>query len=107
MNIRAKSAAHIEDSLTICRCQVDGLDCSNISNIDHVSKDLISLWQKIICCSSQPIEVDIDIDIDYNHHKSNSSSHPNSLMEILKLIISIIEMLEKHLILDQRKIQPP
>ena len=44
MNTEAESATHIEESLTICHYQIDKLDCPDISNIDHVSKDVISLW---------------------------------------------------------------
>ncbi len=43
MNIRAESATHMEESLTICYCQVDELDCPDIGDIDHVSKDVVLL----------------------------------------------------------------
>ncbi len=43
MNIGAESTTHMKESLTICRCQVDKLDCPDIGNIDHVSKDIVSL----------------------------------------------------------------
>ncbi len=42
MNIVAESATHIEESLTICRCQVDELDCPDISDIHFISEDVIS-----------------------------------------------------------------
>ncbi len=42
MNIGAESATHMEESLIICRYQVDELDCSDIGNIDHVSEDVVS-----------------------------------------------------------------
>lgn len=43
INIGAESATHIEESLTICHCQVDILDCLDIGNIDHVNEDIILL----------------------------------------------------------------
>ncbi len=73
------------------------LDHSDIGNIAHVSEDIVSLWQKIIRCDGQPIEINIDIDMDYGHHKSNSSSHPDSLIEILELIIDKIKISEEYL----------
>ncbi len=42
MNIRAKSATHMEKFLTICCCQVDELHCPDIGDIDYISEDLIS-----------------------------------------------------------------
>ncbi len=45
MNIGAESATHMEESLTICRCQVDKLDRPDISDIDQFSEDVVSLWQ--------------------------------------------------------------
>ena len=71
----AKSATHIKESLTIYCCQVDELDCPDLGNIDHVRKDVVSLWQEIIRCSGQPTEVDTDIDC--NQHKSNLSNYPD------------------------------
>ena len=43
MNIKAKSATHIEELLIIYHCQVDELDCSDICDIDYVNKDVVSL----------------------------------------------------------------
>ena len=97
MNIGAESATYMEKSFTICCCQVDKLDRSDTGNIDHVSKDVVSLWQEIIRRSGQLIEVDTDINIDYNHHKSNLLGYPNSSTGILEPIIGKIEILEKHL----------
>ncbi len=97
MNIEAKSATHIEEFLTICHCQVDELDCPDIGNIDHVSEDIVLLWQKIIRHSSQPIEINTDIDINYDHHKSNLSSYSNFLIRILEQIIGEIEIWKEHL----------
>ena len=97
MNIRAESAIYLEESLTICYCQVNELDCPNIGNIDHVSEDVVSLWQEIIRRSGQQTEIDTDIDIDYDHHKSNLSGHPNSLTGILEPIIGEIKMSEEYL----------
>lgn len=48
MNIKAESTTYIEKSLTICCYQVDKLDCLDIKNIDHVKKNIILLYQKII-----------------------------------------------------------
>ncbi len=42
MNIGAESATHMEQSLTIHRCQVDELDQPDIGDIDHVSEDVVS-----------------------------------------------------------------
>lgn len=97
MNIKAASATHIEKSLSICYCQVDKLNCSDICNINHVSKNIVSSWQKIIHRDNQLIKADTNINIDYNYYKSNSLGHPNSLMGILEPIIRKIEMLEEHL----------
>ncbi len=97
MNIGAESATHIKESLTICCCQVDELDCPNIGDIDLVSKDIISLWHEIICRGGQLIEIDTDIDMDYNHHKSNLSSHLDSWMGILEPIIGEMEISKEHL----------
>ncbi len=97
MNIGAESTTHMKESLTICRCQVDELDCPDIGDIDYVSEDIVSSWQKIICRGGQPTEIDTDIDINYDHHKSNLSSHPDSLTRILEPIIGEIEMSEEHL----------
>ncbi len=44
INIGAEFATHIEESLTICHCKIDELDCPDISDIDHVSEDVVSLW---------------------------------------------------------------
>ncbi len=44
MNIGAEFVTHMEKSLTICRCQVNELDCPDIGNIDHVSEDVVLLW---------------------------------------------------------------
>lgn len=90
MNIEAKSANHMEESLLICCCQVAKHDHSHISNIDNVSKDVVSSWQKVICRGGQLIEKDIDMD--YNQDDSNISSHHNPSTGILKLIIDEIEM---------------
>ncbi len=87
----------MEESLTICRCQVDELDCPDIGNIDHVSEDIVSSWQEIICCGGQSIEIDTDMDMDYDHYKSNLSSHLGSSTGILEPIIGKIEMSKKHL----------
>ncbi len=97
MNIRAESATHIEESLTICRCQVDELNRPDIGDIDHISEDIVSSWQEIIRRGGQPTEIDINMDIDYDHYESNSSSHPDSLTGILEAIIGKIEMSEEHL----------
>ncbi len=97
MNIGAESATHMEESLIIHRCQVDELDRPDISDINHVSEDVLSLWQEIIRRSGQLTEIDIDMDMDYNHHESNLSSHPDSLMGILEPIIGKIKMSEEHL----------
>lgn len=97
VNIGVESATHMKESLTICCCQVDELDCPNIGDIDLVSKDIISLWHKIICRGSQLIKIDIDIDMDYNHHESNLSSYLDSLMGILKPIIGEMEISKEHL----------
>ena len=43
MKIEAKSATQMEESLTICHCQVDKLDYLDIGDIDHISKDVILL----------------------------------------------------------------
>ncbi len=52
INIGAESVTHMEESLTIRRCQVDELDRPNIGDIDHVSEYVVSSWQEIIhCCS--------------------------------------------------------
>lgn len=72
MNIIAESATHMEEFLTIGCCQVDELDCRDIGDINHISEDVILLWQKRILRNSHLIEVDIDIDFDYDHHESNS-----------------------------------
>ncbi len=37
------------------------------------------------------------MDMDYDHHESNLSSHPDSLIGVLKPIIGEIKMLEEHL----------
>lgn len=95
INIRAESTIHIEKFFTICHCQVDKLDRSDIGNINHVSEDVISSWQKIIYHGNQLKKVDPDINMDYNYNKSNSSSYSNSLTEILELIIGKIEMSKK------------
>ncbi len=97
MNIGAESATHMEESLTICRCQVDELDCPDIGNIDHVSEDIVSLWQEIIRRGGQPTKIDTNMDMDYDHHESNPSSHPNSSTGILEPIIGKIEMSEEYL----------
>ncbi len=97
MNIGAKSATHMEKSLTIYHCQMDELDCPEIGNINHISEDVVSSWQKIIRSSGQPTKIDKNIDMDYDNHKFNSSSHPNSLMGILEPLIGGIEILEEHL----------
>ncbi len=52
MNIRAETPSHIEESVTIHCRQVDKLDRLDIGNIDHISKDVILLRQKIICRGS-------------------------------------------------------
>lgn len=87
LNIGAEFATHIEKSFTICHCQVDELNCPDIGDIDHVSKDVVLTWQEIIRRGGQPTEADIDMDMDYNHHESNSSDHLDSSTEILKPII--------------------
>ena len=97
INIGVESATHIEKSLTICRCQVDKLDCSDIGNIDHINKNVISSWKEIIWRGGQLIEVDTDIVMDYDYHKSNFSDYPDSSMGILEPIIGKIEMSEKYL----------
>ncbi len=97
INLGAESATHIKKSLTICRCQGDELNRPNIDNINHVSEDVISSWQEIICHGSQPKEVDTDMDMDYNYYKSNSSGHLNSLTGILEPIIGKMEMSKEHL----------
>ena len=97
MNIGVESTTYMEKSLTICHCQVDELDCPDISNIDHVSEDVILLWQEIIYRGGQPTEVDTNIDMDYDHHKSNFPGHPSSLTEILEPIIGKIEISEEYL----------
>ncbi len=76
---------------------MDELDRPDIGYMDHVSEDVISLWQEIIRLGDQPTEIDINMDIDYDHHKSNLSSHPNSLTGILEPIIGEIKISEKHL----------
>ncbi len=97
MNIGAESATHMEESLTICRCQVDELDRSDIGDIDHVSEDVVLSWQEIIRCGGQPIEIDTDMDMDYDYYKFNPSSHSDSSTGILEPIIGKIEMSEEHL----------
>lgn len=97
MNVEADLATPIEESFILCNYSVDELDCPDISNIDHINEDIILSWQKIIRCGSKSIEIDTNMDINYNHHKSNSSSHRNSLAEILELIIGEIKMLEEYL----------
>lgn len=42
-NIEAEAATYIEKSSTICRCQINKLDCLNISNINYAGKDIILL----------------------------------------------------------------
>ncbi len=44
MNIGAEFATYIEKSLTICRYQVDELDCLDINDIDHVREDVVLSW---------------------------------------------------------------
>ena len=97
MNIGAESAIYMEKSLTICHCQVDKLDCPNISNINHVNKGVVLSWQKIIRCGSQLIEIDTNIDIDYDHNKSNLSGYLDFSTGILNPIIGKIKMLEEYL----------
>lgn len=41
INIEAESATQMEESFTICHCQFDKLDRSNIGDINHVRKDVI------------------------------------------------------------------
>ena len=76
---------------------MDKLDYPDIGNIDYVSKNIVSLWQEIICRGDQLTEIDTDMDMDFDHHKSNPSSYPDSLTGILESIIGEIEMLEEHL----------
>ncbi len=97
MNIGVESATYIEESLTVCRCHVDEIDRPDIDDIDHVNKDVISLWQEIICRGSQQTKVDTNMDMDYNHYESNLSGYPNSSMRILELISGKIEILEEYL----------
>ena len=97
MNIKAKSATQMKKSLIICRYQVNKFDCPDISNINYISEDIVSLWYEIIYHGSQPTEIDTNMDMDYNHHKSNLSGYPNSSTGILEPIIGKIEISEKHL----------
>ncbi len=97
LNIEAESATHMDESLTIRRCQVDELDCPDIGDIDHVSEDVVLSWQEIIRRNVQLTEIDIDMDMDYNHHESNPSSHPDFSTGILEPIIGEIEISEEHL----------
>lgn len=57
---------------------MDKLNFPDIGDIDYVSKDVVSLWQKIIRYNGQPTEVDIDMN--YNQHKSNLLGHLNSFI---------------------------
>lgn len=43
MNIGAKFATHIQESFIICYYLVDELDCLDLGNIDHISKNIILL----------------------------------------------------------------
>lgn len=72
------------------------LNCSDIGNINHISEDIISLWQKIIHYDGQPTK--IDPDMNYNQHKSNSLSYFNLLIGILKPIIDKIKISKEYLI---------
>lgn len=78
MNIEAESATHMKESITICHYQIDKLDCPDISDINHISKDIVSLWQKIIRYNGQSTKADTNKDMNYNHHKSNLLSHFDS-----------------------------
>ena len=97
MNIEAESAIYMEKSFTICRYQIDKLDCLNIGNIDDINKDIVLLWYKIIFHNGQLIEVNTNINMNYNYYKFNSLRHPNSSTGILESIIGKIEMLEEYL----------
>lgn len=53
MNLGAANTNHLEDFLLIYYCQVVKLNCPDISNIKNISKDIVVLWQHIICCGGQ------------------------------------------------------
>ena len=85
----------MEESLTICRCQVDKLDRPAIGNIDHVGENVVLSWQKIIRRNGQPTEVDTDMN--HNQHKSNPSGYLHSSTGILEPMIDKIKISEKQL----------
>lgn len=76
---------------------MDEFKYPDIGNMNYVSKNVISLWQKIIRHGGQPIEIDTNRNMDYNYHKFNLLGYSNSLTGILESIIGKIEMSEKHL----------
>ena len=95
INIGAESTTQMKESTTICRPQIDKLDCLDIGNIDHFGEDVISLWHEIIRRNGQLIK--IDTHINHNQHKFNPLDYLNSLTEILESIIDKIEMFEEYL----------
>lgn len=64
MKTGAESTIQKEKSFIFCYYQVEEIDCKDIDNIDHIREDNVLLWQKIICCDGQLIEVNIDMDHD-------------------------------------------
>lgn len=48
MNIEAEFTIYREKSLTIYCCQVNKLNCLDITDMDYIEKDVVLLWQKII-----------------------------------------------------------
>lgn len=93
MNIKAEFSTHIEDSLTICLCQVDKFDCFDTDNIDQVNTNVVTLWQEIIYYNGQFPE--IDIDMEDSQFKSNSLNHHNITTRFLELLIDEIVMSEE------------
>ena len=62
MNIKTEFAIHNEKSLLICGCQVAKIDSTDISDVNNINEDFVSLWQEIICRNGQLAEEDVDID---------------------------------------------
>ncbi len=93
MNIGAEIFTHMEDFLTICRCQVDKFDHPSTDDIDQVSTDVVSSWQEIIRCDGQPAA--IDADIEDGQFESNSSGHHGAATRFLEPLIDEIEMSEE------------
>ncbi len=93
MIIGAEFFTHIEDSLTICQCQVNEFDCLSINDIDQVSTDIMVLWQEIIRYGGQHIA--IDVNMEDSQFESNLSGHHGTATEFLEPLIDEIEMSEE------------